>query len=267
MKIFLVLLVFAWRVAYTQPEVIPGKKIKTLTLTDTIIASAIDRPGDFYVVTASGQLQRFDKNGKLLLLHKADQAPTLFDPRDGARLFIYYRGGQQYEFLNPSFEPLSSYRVDSSFAIQPWLICPSGEYKLWVLDKADHSLKKINVRASVVEVEVVVVDPASAGYTTAFTTMREYQNFVFLLDPSTGIHIFNALGKHLRTIPAEGIDTFNFLGEELYYLSNDKLEFFNLFTAETRHLDVPPGYTHALLTDERMILLTPHTIEIFVFRP
>jgi hypothetical protein len=66
------------------------EKIKTLTLSDSIVNAAIDRPGDFYAITATGQIQRFDKDGKLSVLYKADTVPTLFDPRDGARLFAYY---------------------------------------------------------------------------------------------------------------------------------------------------------------------------------
>lgn len=243
-----------------------GEKIKTLALSDTVVGAAIDRPGDFYAVTASGQIQRFNGEGELTLLYKAERKPTLFDPRDGARLFVYYREDQLYEYLSPSFRPIASYKIDPSFAIQPWLICPSGEQKLWILDKADNTLKKIDVRASVVEVEVQV-DSAVIGDAADFKTMREYQNFAFLLNPSRGIFIFNSLGKHLRTIDIPHIESFNFLGEEMYYLRGATLEFFNLFSAETRKMPIEPGYTDALLTDERIMLFTPERIDIFAFRP
>ncbi len=243
------------------------KKIKTITLSDSILFTAIDRPGDFYIVTKTGQIQRFEKNGKLTLLYKSKGLPTIFDPRDGSRLFAYYRHDQHYEYLNPSFAPTASYQIDSAFAIQPWLICTSGEHKLWVLDNADHTLKKINVQASEVEVEVVV-DTLLIQNASAFKTMREYQSFVFLLDPLNGIFIFNNLGKHIRTLAISGIEHFNFLGEELYYLEGDQLKFFNLFSAENRVIKIPKeGYVTGLLTDERMILFKDQTIDIFEFRP
>ena len=242
------------------------KKIKTLTLSDTIQSVAIDRPGDLYAITKQGQIQRFDPNGKLTLLYKAEKAPTLFDPRDGARLFAYYRDDQHYEFLNPSFQPTASYKIDPSFAIQPWLMCPSGDYKLWILDRADNSLKKIDIKASEVELEVMV-DSSLIKDATAFRTMREYQTFVFLLDPARGIFVFNNLGQHIRTISQPGLQSFNFLGEELYYLQGNTLRFFNLFTAEERQIPVKPGYTESLLTDERMVLISPDRIDIFAFRP
>ena len=252
--------------ASAQPTVGPEDRIKTLTLNDTIVSVAIDRPGDFYAITNTGQIQRFDKDGKLTLLYKAERVPTLFDPRDGSRIFVYYRGDQLYEYRNPSFESVSSYKIDPAFAIQPWLICPSGDHKLWVLDSVDHSLKRIDVRASEVEVEVVV-DSALIERASSFTLMREYQNFVFLLNPQRGIYIFNSLGRHIKTIPVSDVQTFNFLGEELYYLQGGKLQFMNLFSAETRQLPMDRDYHAALLTDERMILFTLKSIDIFSFRP
>lgn len=242
------------------------EKLRTVAVSDTILFPAIDRTGDFYVVTKAGQVQRFNPDGKLTLLYKAAVPPTLFDPRDGARLFAYYRNDQHYEYLSPSFVTTASYQIDPSLAIEPWLICPSGDHKLWILDQADHSLKKINVRAAEVEVEVLV-DSTLVGSADSFTVMREYQNFVFLLNPSKGIYIFNGLGNHIRTLESQGIETFNFLGEELYYLRTGEIEFFNLFTAESRRLPVDSHYDGALVTDERLILFTPETIDIFLFRP
>lgn len=242
------------------------EKIKTLTLSDTILYSAIDRTGDFYAITKSGQIERFNGEGKLTLAYKAPEAPTIFDPRDGARLFAYYRSDQHYEYLSPSFQITASFRIDPSFAIQPWLICPSGDHKLWMIDQADNSLKKVDVRASEVQVEVVV-DAASIGDVQAFTSMREYQNFVFLLNPDKGLYIFNSLGKHIKTIGSAGIESFNFLGEDLYFLHDGKLGFFNLFSTETREVEVDPAYTDALVTEERLILFTPEKIDIYSFRP
>ena len=258
------MLFFSFLAAAQRPVI--EKKIKTLTLSDTIAYGAVDRAADFYAITINGQIQRFDKDGKLSVLYKSEETPTLFDPRDGARLFAYFRTDQRYLYFSPSFNVTGSFQIDPAFAIQPWLICPSGDHKLWMLDQADNSLKKINVRDSLVEIEVRV-DSTVIGPAQTFSVMREYQNFVFLLSPTKGLSIFNSLGRHLRNIDAAGIGCFNFLGEELYYLHEGKVKFFNLFTTETREMPLPSGYSEVLLTDERIILFTPVTIDIFGFRP
>jgi hypothetical protein len=242
------------------------KKIKTLEVSDTIIFATIDRPGDLYVVLKDGQIQKFDKDGKLIALYRHKTVPTLFDPRDGARLFVYYRKNQEYDYLSPSFEITSSFRIDSAFAIEPWLIGPSLDHKLWVLDAADHSLKKINPRDSEVEVEVII-DASIIEQASAFTMLREYQGFVFLLNPQKGIFIFNNLGRHIKTLEGTGIRHFSFLGEELYYLKNGQINFFDLFTAESRQMPIGKRADFALFTDERLVLIRHKTIDIFEFRP
>jgi hypothetical protein len=240
--------------------------LKTFEVSDTVIFSSVDRPGDLYLVLKDGQIHKYDKDGKLKVSYRHQGLPTLFEPRDGARYFAYYRDEQRYDYYNPSFELVSAYKIDPAFAIEPWLICTSGEHKLWVLDNADHSLKKINVQKEQVEVEVLI-DSTLIENATHFTAMREYQGFVFLLSPSKGIHIFNGIGKHIKTIPVTGIHTFNFLGEELYFVRGKKLKFFDLFTADSREIDLQKPVHNVLLTDERMFTVRYKTIEILEYKP
>jgi hypothetical protein len=242
------------------------QKIKTLEVNDTIVQAYVDRPGDLYLMTKDGQIQKYDQDGELVILYKAEILPTLFDPRDGARLFAYYRGSQHYEYRSPSFEVTTSFRIDSSFVIQPWLICPSGDQKLWVLDAADHSLKKIYPQHSVVEIEVVI-DSTLIRDATIFQTMREYQGFVFLHEPKKGIHIFNGMGKHIKTIDAPWIHSFNFLGEELYFVAQGKLKFFDLFSAEFREVTPEQRRGNILLTDSRLFHIQTRKVDIYTYKP
>ena len=97
--------------------------------------------------------------------------------------------------------------------------------------------------------------------------VSQYQNFLFLLDPTTGIFVYNSLGKQIRKIPSAGLGHFNFLGEELYYKEEGKLKFLDLFTAETREMNLPTPTDFVLLTDERMIVATKDQVVIFEFTP
>lgn len=253
MKFFMVILLLC-------PLLVAGqqKKIRTLEVSDTIAFAAVDRPGELYIVTRSGQLQKFDKDGSLLNLVKPKNNVTLFDPRDGSRLFAFVRELRQYWIMNPSFEVNAVFELDSAFAIDPWLICASGDHNLWVLDASDNSLKKINTKTGSVTVEISAPVKAREN----ITYMREYQGFLFLLDRSEGILIFNSVGKLIRTLPGKNISFFNFLGEELYYPGAQKLHYFNLFTAEMRQTDWATGARFILLTDERQFVLRETAIEI-----
>jgi hypothetical protein len=259
-RLIIVLLIFV------SIETQAQKEIKSFDVSDTIVYATVDRPGDLYLITTSGQIQKYDKDGKLKIVYKHKIVPTIFEGRDGARLFAYYRDEQQYDYLSPSFEPLSSYKIDPAFAIDPYLICTSGEHKLWVLDEADHSLKKVNVQKGEVEIEVLI-DSTVIQNANSFSMMREYYGFVFLLNPAKGIYIFNGMGRLIKTIDTKGIHTFNFLGEELYYLTGKKIVFVDLFSADSRELPLEKPSQIILLTDERMFSIQHKAVTISEFRP
>ena len=72
------------------------KKLTTRSVNESIVYATVDRPGDLYIVTSSGQIQKFDKDGKVASVYKNNPSPTLFDPRDGSRLFAYFRSDQHF---------------------------------------------------------------------------------------------------------------------------------------------------------------------------
>lgn len=241
---------------------------KSIRFNEEVTFASVDRPGDFYFVQKDGQIHKIDQDGKLIAVYRGQGVPDVFEPRDGARLFAYYREKQQYDYLNPSFHVVASYHVDPAFAIEPWLICTSGDHKLWLLDKADNSLKKLNAPHTEIEIEVVI-DSAVIGDASEFSRIRDYQGFVFALHPDKGIFIFNGFGRYLRTIEVPGLRNFNFLGGELYYLHDNQIHFFDLFTTDIRVLPTPaPDHaSDVLLTDERMVIVRQRSVEIHPFRP
>lgn len=251
---------------FAVPSLLAQAPEKHIQFNDDIIFASVDRPGDFYFVLQEGQIHKINKDGKLVAVYHGPGIPNVFEPRDGARLFAYYREGQQYDYLNPSFHVVASYHVDPAFAIEPWLICTAGDHKLWLLDKADNSLKKLNAPHTEIEIEVVI-DSSVVGDASKFLRIRDYQGFVFALHPDKGIFIFNGLGRHLRTIEVSNLRNFHFLGGELYYLHDNRIHFFDLFTTDTRVLPAPEDAGDIVLTDERMVVVRRRSVEIRPFHP
>ncbi|HEY5748208.1 MAG TPA: hypothetical protein VIU12_19190 [Chryseolinea sp.] len=241
-------------------------KVKSISLSDTIIYATVDRPGDLYVITKRGQLQRITPDATLSVVYKLGPLPTQFDPRDGSRLFAYFRNDRHYAFYNPSFDMTASYHLDSSFVIEPWLVTISGDHDIWVVDAADGSLKKVTQATETIDVDVKIPTGLYKDI-KAFTFIREYQGFVFLLQPNKGIQVFSGMGKWLKTIESPTLKSFNFIGEELYYIKKDKLKFFNLFTAETREQPLPQPAQFILITDERIYTVQNKTIDFFTPKP
>lgn len=242
------------------------KKIITINISDEILSASVDRVGELYVITKKAHIQKFDANGKLISFYRNGPAPSLFEPRDGSRLFAFFKTERKIQYLSPSFEIQTSSLIDSAFVIDPWLVCSSGNHNIWVIDAADHTLKKIDPKTSAVPVDVKFPENFPSDL-SVITSMREYQGFLFFLDKRKGIHIFNGMGRWIKTISIQDPMYFNFLGEELYYPEHNKLVFINLFSAERREMQVKQPFKIALLTDERLFLLQKTAIDFFEYKP
>lgn len=242
-------------------------KLITVPVRD-VVSATVDRPGELYLVDKKGVVQKMDVNGGLLeqFIPLESVLPTVLDGRDGARTFIYYRNRQEYAYLSPSLSNDGGWlKPDPAFAVAPYLVAPAGDYQLIILDSADWSLKKVNLRTPAVTVEESITPYLVKG--SRITAMREYQNFIFVLDAAQGILVFNGIGKWIRTIPARNIDYFNFMGEEIYYRQDQTLTLIDLFTATSRQIALPVKTRYALLTDERLYAVQNDGVTIYTYTP
>jgi hypothetical protein len=239
------------------------KKLSTIFPASQVLSMAVDRPGDFYLVDEQHNIRKYDRDGVTLESARFDSHPAVFDPRDGSRLFAFFPAQNSIAHISPGLSITKLEAVDSAYAIDPFLVCSSGDYHIVILDSADWSVKKVNVKSGAVVTESLLPDSIVGTY----QTIREYQNFIFLLDERKGIHILNNMGKWLKTLPVEGVKGFNFLGEELYYVDGANLVFFDLFSAERRTQPLPEAVDMAIITDERLVTLKGNKIQIFAYAP
>jgi hypothetical protein len=233
------------------------KKIATVETSATIVNASVDRPGDLYVILSDGIALKYDKTGKQIGKTKFKSIPTIFDPKDGTRAFAYFRESQTIESITPDLSFSDSSPLHPEFAVSAWLVCPSKN-EFWILDSADFSIKKTKGKGTAIAYESSFVKKDNPVY------MREYLNFLFILD--NGIHVLNNLGKDIHKIDVNAT-WFGFLGEEIYYPSGNALQLVDLYNTEKREIALPHSAQFALLTDERMILVSGKTIEFFEFTP
>jgi len=222
----------------------------------------VDRAGGFYAITPAG-IHKYDGDGEETRQLQTPSPATLFDPANGVRLLAYFRDLQAYSIYPPNLDARPHMKLDPSFAIDPWLVCSSGDYNLVILDAADWSIKVVDTRNSVVDYEFRL--DSALRENPHFVFMREYQGFLFLLDGRTGITIFNRLGMKLRTLAVAGLQSFNFLGQELYYCKDGKIHFTDLFTLQSRIELTDHPCLELALGDGRCLVLSPDSSGLAFF--
>jgi hypothetical protein len=255
LKKILLLLLLTSTHAFAQPVLVTTIKISDVQ------SAYIDRPGDLYILQKKNMIKKFDIQGNLISELNFEKKLTAFDPRDGARLFSCFNSTCSF-FSDETKQELI---IEKEFAIEPSLICSSGDHNVWVLDKADFSLKKISPSESKVLTEVIL-DLELFKKKPEILFMREYQNFLFILDKNVGIVMFNGIGKKVRVISEPNLTYFNFLGREIYFKKDNKLVFYDLFDTATREEPIDPTCKYALISDVRTFLIYENKIDIFEIR-
>ena len=226
------------------------KKLKELSLKN-IENVSVDRLGDLFIIFKNGVIKKYDANGKELAVLKKGKLPTLIEPWYHPNIFAYHRITQQRIFYDHNLQSPQVEEMDPSIAVNAFLVCPTNDNKLLVLDQADWSIKKVNPSTSKV-VSEFNIDTTGLSK-PLFTYLREYQNLIFLLDKYSGIFIFSNLGKKINHLKCT-IQNFGFYGEELFYLVDDRVIFFDLYSEKTREVKVEPG-KFVIVTDERIFLV------------
>jgi hypothetical protein len=240
------------------------KKLRDVKLPAAVDCISVDRLGGFYTVTDCG-IDKFDPEGKAVGKYRPRGCTTteLVEAWGNARVFAFQKSHPRFIVFNPEMEILDFISIDPAFAVEPQLAAPAPDMSsFWILD-VDKSVKKIDGASRTVSFETDTLKSVKGN----FVYMREYQNMLFLLEPSTGIHVLNKLGQPLSKIDATNINYFNFAGEDLYYLKDNQVYFYDIFSKDTYSISVTPGYKFVVATDERLILIKDGAAEVFAFTP
>lgn len=177
-----------------------------------------DNAGRLYITTASGDLLRRDFP-PLIYSPSRKSAITLVDVTNPLRPFLFYEGLQEYVLLDRFLTETGRYSLEA-FTSYAGIVAPSLNNQLWVLDMVDFSIKKADPQFGQVLIRIPlpqVLDPGSSE----FTSLREYQNLLFLADRNSGIYLFDNMGNYLRRIDVRGVEHLYFDGDMLYFTSTE----------------------------------------------
>lgn len=245
----------------------PLKKLQTISVKG-IKNVTIDRLGNIYTQLENQTINKYDTDGNWMASFSNLERIEIsqIEPWNPLSVFIFSSPIREIELLDRSLIRLERISVDQSLAIEPALACPSSNNTYWLYDRADLTLKKIDLINSGVDLQIEL-NKVARSVPPNYIALREYQNMIFLIDLTTGIEIYSIVGKRINKIEAPGISYFGFLGQELYYLEAGNLKFYDLYTEELHQFSVGNDVKQALATDERLILVNADSIEIFEYKP
>lgn len=214
----------------------------------------VDRPGDLYL-RFSTSIVHIDTDGKKVGEYRFGEQPIHFEPRDGSRMFIHLPHKNTWGFTAFGRSPTAP--VPPEFAIKPSRLCASGDHGYWIVDAADVSLRRINLKKGTSDLEFTLPERFKND---TIICLREYFGFLFI---ATRLHLlmFSATGRLLKEWPLS-VPDFDFLGEEIYIRQNNEILFVDLFDGSQYRIPAEPGTLFQRFTDERHYLVYPDRVVI-----
>ncbi len=242
-------------------------KLKSQKLEHSVVNASIDRQGNIYIASNNGDVDRFDRNGKLAYHFSPDKKgnASLIEAWQGLRTFVFYRDFQQYLFLDRFLNNSVPFDIGNGLSTYFDLCTVAGDNNLWLIDQQELTLKKLDIEINEFLIETpfnLNLDPDDFE----LTFIREYQNLLFISDKSSGVLVFDNLGNYMESLAVKGLNHFSFSDNELIGLNKtgDTVRLIDIYTKKEREISLPDlSYQFVFMENSRLYCIAAKRIDIF----
>ena len=233
MKKLFSILFFISTAAFSQSKF---SLIKTIDAPSGFFTS--DNQSNVYVVKGN-ELTKYDKTGKVLYKYSNKNYGNIsfVDASNMLRILVFYKDFLQVVFLDntlsTSGDPVNLEKVGFQ---QTQLVCSSNNNGLWIYDQQNFELIRFDKNLTKVQ--------QTGNLTSALTidlqpiALQEYDNKVYMNNPSTGILIFDIYGTYYKTIPVKNASNFQPIGDWVYYLTGNTIKAYNIKSTEEKEFAI-----------------------------
>jgi hypothetical protein len=176
---------------------------------------------------------------------------------------VFYKNYSQVAFLDNTLslngEPVNL--GDIGFQ-QTQLVCSSHNSGLWLYNQQNIELVLLNQtlekKQETGNLSLLLNIDLHPNY------LLEYNNKVYLNNPSTGILIFDVYGTYYKTILVKNLNYFEPIGDLVYYISDNKIKAYNIKTTDEIEFETPVSeFKNFRLETEVLTLQTSKSISIY----
>jgi hypothetical protein len=179
-----------------------------------------DNLGNIYLVREA-ELQKFNAQGKKMGRYSNLKLGdiTSVDAMNPLKILLYYRDYQELVFLDNQLStngktiPLEAINLE-----QASMVCASANNGFWVYDKRNNELVRFDETARKItntgNLKQILSDEVVP------TAMREYNSYLYLNCPGSGIYVFDVYGAFTKLLPIKNISRFQPEGDIVFYFRN-----------------------------------------------
>jgi len=218
-----------------------------------------------HIYSVNGDLlEKHDKFGNKLFSFSYKNSGNIssIDVNDPLKIMVFYKDLGQVLFLDNTLSitqnPFSLHAYEIS---EPILVCSSSDKGLWILDRYNMTLSKIDFNLQLVHsipnINLII------GKQIAPVEMFKAGKNLFINDPENGIFVFDTFGSFIRTIPIKNISSFNVSGNKLFYYDNHGARIFDMKSYTEHAISLPDIPFSAIAFGSSFICLWDQSMSAF----
>jgi hypothetical protein len=225
---------------------------------------ATDNLSNVYLIN-DDVLQKYDSQGNMLKTYsnKSFGRINTIDASNPLKIILFYRNFLQVVFLDNTLaqngDPVS---VESLGYPQALFVCSSHDSGMWIYDQQnfelirfDQYLQLSNQTGNLAQILGMDLKPQS---------LIEFDNRLYLNNPSEGILVFDVFGTYYKTIPIKGIRDFQFKEDALIYYQDGRMNSFNLKTLEQSWSLLPDSSAISVrISNDKLFSLSKEALGIY----
>ncbi len=224
-----------------------------------------DRQGNIYAVQKNHVI-KYNSKGELLFKYSTNKYGKIhtIDAFDPYKILVYYPDFNRIIVLDNMLAETTTVLDLSAFDLfQVSNICRSHNNGIWVYDdiqnrliRFDENLKIQQKTENLNQLLGLEINPKG---------MVEYNNKLYVNNPSEGILVFDVFGTYIKNIPIKNAESFQVFDEEILYVSEKKLMGYNFKSLEKQNYSFDKEYSNFItLRSEKtgIYFLTPEKIMV-----
>ena len=258
-KIFSVLFLFTLSNTFAQGEY---KLIESFESKARLIS--VDQLGNFYVVVKN-DIIKYDRDGKRINQYSNQRYGEIssIDATDPYKIVVFYSDFRVIVILdNQLSENGSPLNLQFSDFDQPVLACRAYNTGVWLFDQLLYKLYRITLTQEVVQETGNLTQ--ILGYRLQPNFMKEYNNSLYVSNPTSGILVFDQYGTYTKNISIKDLNHFQVTEKAIFYIENGQIKKYSFKMLEIESLPLPESNIKGLSVDKnRLFMIDGEEIKIY----
>lgn len=216
----------------------------------------VGKLGELFIINTDNQLKKLDEKGDSVgVFNQVTKYGKLsyVEAQNPWKTLLFYKNFSTIVLLDKYLNVISSINLRNKNILRAEAMTISYDNHIWIYDEQDNKLKKIDDSGNILSETV----DFRQLFDIAPTPKRiiDYDGFVYLYDPQTGLYIFDYYGSFKRKLSFPGWSDFAVIGKSIYGFDAQKIYKYTAPMPELEEFPLP-----AKLQNSTSIKLSNHKL-------